>query len=411
MKILITTLLIFLSNSIFAKSVSCSDIKGRSIKVNSGVEIKVIRIGKSCAFSITTSSTSGISKYDGKERDAHREWSFSSTGKINVLSNYAGPTDSSSTSYKSYQLFPTQKDLILNTQDDGSFSLNLPNGAQLFFKSSGSIDNDRTVDLKIKDTPITLPQFKKSMSLSAYKKIDHLGYRDPKKVAIRVHHRNKYTSLTSRSVGLETNIGMYIPLGVAMGKIPGNSTNKKFTLFGKNDEKLCSEKMSAHYFFNYIVRCSTNRPNSQCACKKSQNEISDLLNLNNSIESKIRGLTFKVKNLQGDEKEKAILELNIYKKKYDSSLYSKLFFSCNLDKDKALKFFSDKKLSGDHREIDGLNVKSTELIYKKLMASGKCNRLKKDHEDCVDCGLDELMNIKNIEKQKDMIDSITDKVK
>jgi hypothetical protein len=410
MRIILFFILLFSSSLTFADSFNCKEVNERSIKINNNVEVSIVKIGKVCAFSITTSKASRISKYDGKKLTAQREWSFQSSGKINVLSNYEGPTDSSSTSYKSYQLFPNKKDLILNKGTDGAFSLNLPNGAKLFFKDDGSIDNEKTVDLKIKDTPINVPKFKKSMSLSSYRKIDHLPYKDPKKVAIRVHHRNTYSSLTSKSIGLETNIGMYIPLGIAMGKIPGNEPNKTFTLFGKDDEKLCKKKMPAHHFFNYKVKCSSKRPNSQCPCKKSQDEIFNLININSSLESEIRTLKFKIKTLRGDEKEKAMLELEIYEKKYDKDLYSKLFFSCHLEKSDALKFVSDKRHSGDHREIDGLNVKEIGSIYNSLISSGKCNRLKMAHEDCVSCGLENLLDVKSIENQKEVIESITDKI-
>lgn len=408
MKILITLLLSF---STFAATVSCHDIDERSFKMNSEVTIRVDNIGESCIFSVQTSKDSRVSKHDGSKEDASRQWSFQSQGKINVQSSYAGPTDSSSTSYKSYQLFPNDKGLKLEKLENGSFSFSLPNGAEVFFNKDGSIDHSRTKDLKIKDTPIKLPDFKKNKSRSAYNKLESLSYRDPKKVSIRLHHRGIYSRLTSRSIGLETNIGMYIPLGVAMGKIPGNNANASFTLFGKDDEKLCKSKMPAHYFFNYIVKCSAIKPNSQCACKLSEEEIFDRINTNSSFESKIRQLKFRLLNLKNEDQINiATLELEMYQEKFDKNLYSKLFFSCNLDRKDANKFVSDKKYSNDHREIDGLNVKPAKDVLNKLIASGKCNKLKKMSKDCFDCAMKEIINVENIENQKRDIDKITDKI-
>jgi hypothetical protein len=388
----------------------CSDISERKVKVNPNLEVQVVKLGDTCSFAVTTSTDQRVSHHSGKQEGAEREWTFQSSGKINVLSSYSGPTDSSSTSYKSYQLFPNKNELTLNTNDDGTFSLNLPNGAELFFNKNGSIDQDKTTDLKIKDTPIKLPDFKKSLSVSAYDKLEHLDYKHPKKVKIRVHHRSKYTSLTSRSIGLETNVGMYIPLGISMGKIPGNNANKTYTLFGKNDEKLCSQKMPAHYFFNYLVKCSPSTPNSQCACKYSQDEMFSRINANSALESEIRKLKFRMRNLSGDALEKAKLELQRYKSKYDDKLYSKLYFNCSLDRRDALKFVADKKISGDHREIEGLDVKDINDIYKKLIASNKCKTLQTMHEDCVDCGLKDLINVDDLEKQKQLLEEITDKI-
>lgn len=408
MKLIILSLLF--TFPAFAKSIKCSDVKNGKIKVNAQTEVHVFNIGKTCAFEVVTSRDSSVSKYSGLKQVATRKWSFLSSGKINVLGHYPGPTDSSSTSYKSYQLFPNEGELTLNTREDGTFSLNLVNGAEVHFNKDGSFDHDKTTDLKIKDTPIKIPEFKKSLSADAYEKLGDLRFNHPKRVKIRVHHRNKYSSLTSRSIGLETNIGTYIPLGIAVGKIPGNSISKSYTLFGKDDEKLCSKKMPANYFFNYKVRCSPIKPNSQCACKYSQDEMFRRMNTNSAIDTKINRLRFSMNTLKGDRLEKAKLELERYKAQYVEGLYSKLYFSCIIDSKDALKFVADKKISGDHREIDGVEVKPTKDIYKKLIASKKCKGLKKMDHDCIDCGVKNIINIKSIESQKKQIDNITDKI-
>ena len=121
--------------------------------------------------------------------------------------------------------------------------MKLASGATVFFNEDGSIDNTKTTDLDLKDLPIKVPNIPKDKSSDKYEELGHLSYRDSRKSSIRVYHRQLYASATSRSIGLETSKGMYIPLGTEMGKIPGNNTNATYTLYGVNDKKLCKQKM------------------------------------------------------------------------------------------------------------------------------------------------------------------------
>ncbi|WP_127717909.1 hypothetical protein [Halobacteriovorax sp. HLS] len=403
---LITILLLFSINS-YSQTIHCKDIKERSLQVNEQVTIRIDNFSDVCSFTIETSRDSKVSPYSQSRQDASRQWSFQSKGKINVLSNYGtGPTDSSSSGYKSYQLFPNDKGLSITKNQDGTFSMALANGAKVHFSKNGSIDTRKTTDLKIKDRPIELPTIPKSKSSYQYEKLDALDYRDPKKVSIRVYHRGLYTSAISRSIGLETNIGMYIPLGIEMGKLPGSNSNSSYTLFGKDDEKLCSSKMPASYFFNYIVKCSTRTPNSQCPCSLSEEEISSRLNTNYALEGEIRKLKNRLRSVQGDERFPIEKEIERLELKYDSKLYSKLYSSCALDKDDANSFVADRRRSGDHREIDGLQVKTSSQVMDKLINSGKCAKLKSLSENCIHCGLESLINLEMIDIQKKNLDKI-----
>lgn len=407
-KLFLFITLALLSISAQSKEVSCSDVKEREIKVNSKTSIKVQTINGVCSFSVTTSSDKRVFNYSPKEYEANREWIFQSNGKVLVHNHYTtGPTDSSATSYKGYQMFPNNRELKLTTDDsDNSFNITLANGAKVYFKPDGSIDNKKTTDLKIKDTPIKIPNIPREKSSVKYEEIDHLSYSDKRKSSIRIYHRGLYSSLTSKSIGLETKSGMYIPLGIEMGKIPGNSTKASYTLFGIDDEKLCKQKMPAHYFFNYQVRCSARSPNKRCPCKYSEEQAQKLFKENAQIEKQIKSIKWSLSNLKGDERNELEQKLSILTKKYRPNLYSDIYFTCSLPRDSALSFIAGKKISGDNREVEGVSVKDTSEIIDGLISSKKCRKLEKVYSDCVECFNNEIIRVESIEKQSDLIEKV-----
>ncbi|OUR98747.1 hypothetical protein A9Q84_04870 [Halobacteriovorax marinus] len=412
MKIYITLFILISCSLSFSKEFSCKDIKERELKVNNSVTIQIQNIDGVCSFGVITSKASKKFNYSPHTHKAFRKWTFQSSGKILILNSFqSGPTDSSSTSYKAYQTFPNHHELKLKTSSDGSFSMSLPNGTSVFFNDDGSFNQSKTTDLKIKDIPITIPDIPKSKSEERYNELSHLSYKDPKKVGIRVFHRQKYAAQTSRSIGFETKKGMYIPLGVEMGKIPGNSTSKSYTLFGIDDQKLCKKKMPAHFYFNYLVKCSTNKPNSRCACKQTNEEANELFKINESYEKELTELKFKIFNSTGTNRlsiEKRIEELKIL---ISPNIFKEVYFYCSLDRNEAKKFVSNRKIAKDHREIEGVKVKDTSSVIKKLISSGQCPRLKSIMHDCVDCRKDNLMETKSIDKTLDQINDVLESVK
>ncbi|GEM_PF-5648113 len=399
------------SNVLYAASFKCSDKLDKVIKVNSKTSVKVQNLHGVCSFKVETSRDSRKFDYSDEEYTATRSWSFQSTGKVLIHSRYkTAPTDSSSNAYKAYQMYPNNRDLELTTNSDESFSIQLANGLEVHFNEDGSIDKKKTVDLKIKDTPITVPNIPEDKSSKRYEELKHLSYRDKKKTAIRVYHRQVNASATSRSIGLETKKGMYIPLGIEMGKIPGNSANAKYTLFGVDDEKLCSQKMPAHYFFNYQVRCSARSPNERCACKYSEAEAQKLFTQNSLYEKEIRNLKRSLQRAGTSEKaeiQKSISRLN---KLYNPNLYSEIYFTCSLDRESALKFIAGKKISGDNREIEGVSVKDTEAVLNGLITSNKCNKLKSIYHDCVECFEKDILKVNDIEKQEVLIQKVLEEI-
>lgn len=411
MKIVIISLTSLFFSSALSKEFKCSEIKEREFKINATTAVQIQNINGVCSFGVETSKTERKFDYSDRVHKASRNWSFQSSGKILVLNNYfSGPTDSSSTSYKAYQTFPNHHELKLNTFDDGTFSMSLPNGTSVFFNSDGSFDQNRTVDLKIKDTPISIPDIPKSMSEERYEQLNHLSYNNPKKSSIRIFHRKKYAALTSRSIGLETKKGMYIPLGVEMGKIPGNDSSKSFTLFGIDDEKLCKQIMPAHYFFNYLVKCSINKPNSRCACKHTSEEANKLFNKNKEYEKELKSLNFKVRSLLGSAQEEMKSRISQLELLFNENLYKEIYFNCTLDRHEALKFVQNKKIAKDHREIEGIKAKDTDKVIEKLIASGNCPRLKSLIHDCVDCRKESLIDTESINTTYDQMNDIIEKV-
>jgi len=407
MKKIIFIFSLILSYSLQAKSLKCEDIKDREIQVNPQTSVKVQTINGICSFSVETSKATRKFNYSPKKYTATREWIFQSEGKILVHGSYgSGPTDSSATSYKGYQLFPKSHDLEIHLTQEGSFSITLANGSRIHFKESGEIDSNRTRDLKIKDLPIRIPDIPKEKSELKYEEIDHLSYGDPRKSAIRVYHRQLYSRETSRSIGLEVTKGMYIPLGIEMGKVPGNSTKASYTLFGKDDEKLCNQKMPAHYFFNYLVKCSMRSPNKRCPCKLNEEEASAQFKENDRIEKEIRALKWKLRTAREHEAEQLKSEIEKLEGQYRPKLYSEIYFTCSLDKDNANAFIAGKKISKDNREVEGVSVKESSDILNGLINSNKCNRLKKRYSDCVDCFEKDILNNDQFQKQNDLIEKV-----
>ncbi|WP_372655840.1 hypothetical protein [Halobacteriovorax sp.] len=410
-KIILFFIALTYSSLLYSSEYECNDSQTKLIQVNPKTSVKVQNLYGVCSFVVETSKDSRKFSYSEKEYEAVRSWSFQSTGKVLIHSHYqTAPTDSSANAYKAYQMYPNNEDLKLITNEDESFSIRLANGLLVHFNSDGSIDKNKTVDLKIKDTPISVPNIPKDKSSSKYEELNHLSYRDSKKSAIRVYHRQINASATSRSIGLETKKGMYIPLGIEMGKIPGNSPNAKYTLFGIDDERLCSEKMPAHYFFNYQVRCSAKSPNKRCACKHSESEAQSLFTKNSQYEKEIRKLKREIQKADANELAPLQKKLSEREKVYRPKLYSEIYFTCSLDKDSAMAFIAGKKISGDNREIEGVSVKDTESVLSGLIGSNKCRKLKRAYHDCVECFEKDILKMNNIENQEIIIQEVLEQI-
>ncbi|PIK14757.1 hypothetical protein [Halobacteriovorax sp. JY17] len=411
MKKLLIIIILLIPNLALSKEFTCSELKEREISINSQTKIKVNNLNGVCSFSVETSSDSRKFNYSDKEFKATREWIFQTNGKILIHNSYGtGPTDSSGTSYKGYQLFPNNHQLKLITNDDGSFSMKLANGANVFFNEDGSINKSKTKDLKLKDEPIKIPNIPRDKSSTKYEEIDHLSYSDGRKSSIRVYHRQLYAAATSKSIGLETSRGMYIPLGTEMGKTPGNSTTAEYTLYGVDDKKLCKQRMPAHYFFNYLVRCSVKSPNQRCACKYSEKEAQSLFSQNSLYDKEIKDIRWKLATNQFSDSNALNERLRELQSLYNPKLYSEIYFTCSLDKENALAFIAGKKISGDNREVEGVSVKETTSILDSLSNSGKCRELKKAYQDCSDCFEKEILKNESIENQEKLIQKVLDQI-
>ena len=203
---------------------------------------------------------------------------------------------------------------------------------------------------------------------------------------------------------------MYIPLGTEMGKIPGNNTGAAYTLYGVNDKKLCKEKMPAHYFFNYLVRCSSRSPNSRCACKYSEEESQKLFAKNTKYDKEIRQINFLLRTGQAKDQDALKERLQELTKLYNPNLYSEVYFTCSLDRSEALSFIAGKKISRDNREIEGVAVKETSKVIDGLIDSRKCKNLKKAYRDCAHCFDRELINVDSIEKQNKDIEEVLNNI-